>query len=388
MKLKIIFIPFIFIFVLSGCYIDFPSDSDDIEQDSNIVKIGVIISMSEEMVSFGLTILDIMNVSINDINENGGVNGKLLELVVRDGRCSDKWANLAAKDLFENEHVNIIIGGICSDAALGASSYTEQKNIIMFSPTATSSEFSNAGDFSFRSVSSNKEAAFILAEKAYLDGNRKVGSISQLSSVSSSFRRFFVERFEELGGEIVSIQSFVESGGDDYSDLLIKIKEANPDSLLILTQSELVLSNIFSQVNEFDLNYPIYGYNNFGMKNFYEGAEGKLDNIVYVDFKVDDKTFKAKNLIRNLQLNLGYEVYGRLPFGYIASAYDLPHILKKSLEGCSFEDTFCIRDNLYMIYDFEGVLGSVTFDENGDSNLGYALFTFEDDEPVLIDSNE
>jgi branched-chain amino acid transport system substrate-binding protein len=379
-EVRKIYLFLMFIIILLVCFLGFFYSSSNVDKQDETIKIGVIISQSTQLISLSSTLFDIMNLSFSEINNNGGILGKQVELFIRDGGCSFDIAEKAAKDLVENVGVKVIVGGICSDATLGAARVTEPNRIIFFSPASTSSEISNAGDFVFRNVPSNLYAANLLAEKTYNSGYRKIGSLSQVNSYTSSFRKFFFERFEELGGEVVSVESFVLDDTDDYTDLINNIKKTNPDSLLVLAQTTLVLNNLLTQIHANDLYLPIYGGEIFSTL-----SSGQLDNITFVNFKVAEDSTEAEILIEKLKSNFDYKIYESLSFGFISAAYDLPKILKKSFEGCDEDNTFCIRDNLYVIYDFNGVMGSVTFDEFGDPNIDYSIFVFDDKKSVLVE---
>ena len=58
--------------------------------------------------------------AVNEINAAGGINGRMLELVVEDSKCNAQDAITAYNKLTDVDGVKIILGTSCSGAMLGA----------------------------------------------------------------------------------------------------------------------------------------------------------------------------------------------------------------------------------------------------------------------------
>src|SRR5690606_23924614 len=77
------------------------------------VKVGVINSMSGNFAAFGQRYNTGMQVALEEINANGGINGEKLELIVQDDR-SDAQSALAAVESLNKQDVPLIIGSYAS----------------------------------------------------------------------------------------------------------------------------------------------------------------------------------------------------------------------------------------------------------------------------------
>src|SRR5690606_1354848 len=77
------------------------------------VKVGVINSLSGNFAAFGERYNTGMQVALEEINANGGINGQKLELIAQDDR-SDAQSALAALESLNKQQVPLIIGSYAS----------------------------------------------------------------------------------------------------------------------------------------------------------------------------------------------------------------------------------------------------------------------------------
>lgn len=114
--------------------------------DEKTIKIGFIGPLSGYAEKTGFEVKASIGSAVKEINDRGGINGKKLELVAEDGKCSYSDAQEAARRLFANE-VPIIIGGVCETETKGAASVIgalnevqpEGKEVLVFAPCSSNS---------------------------------------------------------------------------------------------------------------------------------------------------------------------------------------------------------------------------------------------------------
>jgi len=165
----------------------------------------------------------------NQFNISGGINGRLLEIVIaNDGNEPDK-SKKVAQELVKDSSVLGVIGHSSSDASKAALVEYEKANLAMISPTSTSSFLE--GRVFFRTVSSDEAAGQLLARytKNALGLNKAVIFYNTESFYSNSLREEFQKSFEKLGGRIVD--------RIDWSNPTLDMKSEVPRSIF-LNQAE------------------------------------------------------------------------------------------------------------------------------------------------------
>jgi branched-chain amino acid transport system substrate-binding protein len=78
------------------------------------IKVGLIAEQTGPLSFAGIANANVARMVINDINANGGLLGRQVELIVEDGATTDSVAAAAATKLVEQDHVDLIVGGIYS----------------------------------------------------------------------------------------------------------------------------------------------------------------------------------------------------------------------------------------------------------------------------------
>ncbi|MGL4501818.1 MAG: ABC transporter substrate-binding protein, partial [Planktothrix sp.] len=98
-----------------------------------------------------------------EVNQGGGIAGKSLNVMIVNDDNSPEVAQEVAKKLVANSEVLGVIGHFGSDTTQAAAPIYEAGQLVLISPTSTSTNISNAGDFIFRTVPSDRFAGSSLS---------------------------------------------------------------------------------------------------------------------------------------------------------------------------------------------------------------------------------
>ncbi len=353
--------------ILTGCQ-NVANPSGNNAEDT--ITIGGIVPLTGDGAVYGVMTQNVANLRVEEINESGGINGKKLEIIWEDGKCTPKDASLAAQKLVNIDKVNIIFGGTCSGETLGAAPITEKANVILFSSVSTSPEVTNAGDFVFRTAPSDSSQGKVLGNYANKSGFNTVALLSEQTDYAVGVAGAFKDNFD---GEI--IEETYLSTESDFKTRITKIKASDPDALFLNPQTPPKFEIMLKQLQEQGWDKPIISN---------EISTGNIDaRTKYADF-LKERGLVAANFVApdNSELTQFVERYeakfGNKPeyINYTASTLDGVGILKRVLENTDSENTEAIRDTLYALQDYEGVFGTLAFDQNGDVNITHSLFRF------------
>ena len=319
--------------------------------------------------------------AIDEINLEGGINGRPLALVVKDDEANQEKAVAVATELKDDPRVVAVVGHINSFATRAAARIynDEQRGVVELSPASSAPEISEAGDWTFRVCPTDLQHAPALADWVY---NRLGRSRAAVLYTNDAYGRgivdVFAQAFERAGGTVVARDPFLPQivdsiGVDPFLERAIRNRM---DALIIAGQAEPALS-IIRAARRLGYRGPILGAD--GLTNLREA--GSIAEGVYVTsaFLPDRPTEEAR-----LFVDAYVQRYGELPDHRGAMTYDAIRLLARVLREIDASSTLgtqpsmretvtvrrAIRDYLAGVGTrypaFEGVSGTIRFDEKGD----------------------
>ena len=135
---------------------------------ADTIKLGVAGPHTGDLAAYGLPTKEAVEMVVADVNANGGVNGKQVELMVMDDQCKPEIATNVATKLV-SEGVNIVIGHVCSGATKAAMGIYNGAKVIAISPSATNPPLTKSGEYPnfYRTIAPDDEqgalaAAFVI----------------------------------------------------------------------------------------------------------------------------------------------------------------------------------------------------------------------------------
>ena len=220
-------------------------------------RIGVMESLTGPGETYGNVAVQAKQMAVDEINAAGGINGRMLELIVEDSKCAAQDAITAYNKLTEVDGVKIILGTSCSGAMLGAAPLAEADGVILFSGLATNPDIANAGDYIFRTSMSDLQLGIDTGNVLWADGVRKLATITETTDYAEGVRRTTVDQFEKLGGQVVGEERYA-SDVTDFRSQLTKLINANPDAIHIAAQAEFSGGTVVKQIRELGYEGPLY----------------------------------------------------------------------------------------------------------------------------------
>jgi len=325
-------------------------------KEQETIKIGVMIPLTGNLGNFGQNWMTAIEIAVDEINNNGGINGKKVEMIYEDSKCDPKESVTIVTKLINIDKVPVIIGDVCSGSTLSAAPIAESNKVVLISPGASSPKITNAGDYIFRDYPSDSYQGKFSAELAYDRlGKRNAAVLSPINDYSLGVKDVFENRFIELGGNIVLEETYNE-GTKDLRSQITKIKQTNPDVIFLTAYpDELVIA--IKEINELGIKSQILGTETMDDPNIPnkvgDAAEGVIYSKPYSPLTDDFKKAMRENLGND-------EIIAGAPNAYDAVKI-IANILKKV--GPDGEE---IKNELYKVKNYQGISGKISFDDNGD----------------------
>ncbi|MCU7358134.1 MULTISPECIES: ABC transporter substrate-binding protein [Enterococcus] len=332
------------------------------KQEGDTIKIGMNMELSGAVAAYGSAEKEGIELAVEQINADGGIDGKKIDLISKDNKSDNNEAGTVATNLTTNSKVVALIGPATSGAVKSALPNATKAEVPLITPSGTDDAITKQGDnvqeYAFRSCFQDSFQGKILAK--YAHENLKADKAIILGDNSSDYGIGLTKAFkDEYKGQIVAEENFTE-GDKDFQAVLTKIKDKDFNVLYIpgyYTEAGLIIK----QAREMGIDTPIVGADGFGDAKLVETAgAGNVSNVFYTGhFSTKaPATDKVEPFIKAFK-----EKFDKEPSSFNALAYDAVYMVKQAIEDEGSADSSAIKNGLANLKDFKGVTGEMTIDK-------------------------
>lgn len=299
--------------------------------------------------------------AVEELNARNAFGGPRLVLRLVNDRGDAETAIAVADSLVRDGSVLAVVGHVYSGTTIQAAS-RYQDNLPAVATSATSPEISRLGDWIFRVASSDSANAVALARAARGMGSR-IAILYANDDYGQGLARTFAAALRAGGGEVAAMDPFLDDT-DDFRPYLLRMKARGVDLVFVAGLQEPAARAI-GQAREVGLAARFVGGDGIeGLAGRGAGFDGTAVGVLFHPQMSDSsRAFVERYRAR----------YRRDPDSQAALAYDAVRLLAGALAD-GRRDPRAIRDWLAGVGRegrqgspaFEGVAGTVTFDEHGD----------------------
>ena len=337
--------------------------------EEETTKIGIVLELSGELGSVGLTMLDAARLAVDDINAAGGVLGRPVELVEEDGATDPAKGFDRVKKLVEIDGVQVIAGPMITPTSELAMVYAEEHEIPLITMSATGIALSESEgtEWYFRTCLRDDAQGRALADIVMDKGYTKLATIVLDNTYGIGLEIGISDGLQEAGwqGEHeVAIR--YDIARKDYRTELQQIADYDPDVVLAVTYpADGVL--VFKQALEMGLDDIAW----LGCDgNYAVLLEGEPKSAEFMEKAIVAGTRTVGTGAMCDHFNTAYEdKYGIAPGVYCDTTYDAVWAAAKAIEAAGAYDGAKIRVALTEL-EFDGATGPLAFSELGDRTAG------------------
>jgi branched-chain amino acid transport system substrate-binding protein len=338
--------------------------------------VGVIAPLTGNLSALGLGIQHSAELAVDQANDKCTVKGYKLVLDAEDDQATPQVGAQAATKLSSDSTVVGVVGTLNSSVAQTVQPILAGKKIVQISPANTNPSLTKGDDLNnpkrrfdtyFRVCTTDNYqgpyAADYLVKKS---GKKKIAVVQDGKTYGKGLADAFVTQAKKDGAQIVD-QEQVGDTDTDFSGVLTKVKQANPDAIYYGGEYPQA-GPLSKQAAGLGLNVPVMGGDGIYDPKFISlgGKEGDLATSVGAP---TDQLRSAQDFVK------AYDAKGfKDPYAaYGAFSYDAANAIISSL-ATTLGDSGTWGDNQRdaMIknvgnYKGNGATGSVAFDQWGDS---------------------
>lgn len=202
----------------------------------NEIILGSIQDLSGPLAGFGKEIRSGMQLRVDELNEQGGINGRKIKLLVEDSGYDPKKAVLAAQKLVNQDKIFMMVGHLGTAQNLAAMPVQFEKNVINFFPVTAAREMYEPFHklkYSFAATYYDQMKAAV--PKLVKEKNaKKVCSMYQDDEFGLEVQRGSDDGLKTIGVTMAEKTSF-KRGATDFSSQVAKLKAANCDLVVLGT---------------------------------------------------------------------------------------------------------------------------------------------------------
>ena len=305
-----------------------------------VFKIGGIGPVTGAAAVYGLAVKNGAQISVDEINADGGINGYQIEFNFQDDE-HDAEKSVNAYNTLKDWGMQVLMGTVTSAPCVAVADKTMADNMFQITPSGSSVECAqnpNVFRVCFSDPDQGAASATYIAENKLAD---KIAVIYDSSDVYSSgiYERFASEAANH-GLDIVAAEAFTADSNKDFSTQLQKAKDAGADLVFLpiyYTEASLILNQA----------------NTMGYAPKFFGCDG-MDGILQVD-NFDTKLAEGLMLLTPFAADADDELtqkfvtaykekYGETPIQFAADAYDAIYAIKAAAEEAGITPETSVSD--------------------------------------------
>ncbi len=343
------------------------------------IKIGGVAPVTGDAATFGISTRNGYEMAIEEVNENGGILGKKVELVFADDKGDPTEGATAAQKLINQDKVVAIVGTVMSKVTLAMAPICQSSGVVLITSGSTNPAVTQIGDYIFRACFLDSFQGTVGANFAYNYLNaRTAGIIYDIGNdYTKGLAEFFEKQFETLGGHVVASEGH-PSGTTDFTPQLTKIIEAKPDVIYCpdyYNDSGLIAK----QIRGLGYNGPLLGSDGWDSPDLFKIAGDAVNGCYFTNhFSKDDPRPEVQSFVKKYT-----EKYGEPPEALATLGYDAMWLMLQAIKDAQSTDSVKIRDALKNIV-YKGVTGTIKFDENRNPIKSVVILKVEDGKQVYV----
>lgn len=365
----------------SGCSNTGDGGSASGGSDSDTIRIGGLAPLTGDAASYGVAVNNAIQMAVEDINANGGIDGKQIEYIYYDEKGDTTEATNAYNKLVQDDKVVAIIGDVTTKPTLAVAQTSQQDNIPIITATATAAEVTLTGPNIFRACFTDPFQGELMASYASEKlGATKVAVLSDMADdYSSGIAEAFVAKAEELGMQVVADEKY-QDGDVDFKSQLTNIKSQNPDVLFLPVYYE-DLRLISAQAKEVGVTAQLCGADGWDSVLTDNFDSSVLDGGVFCSqYSTESTDERVQSFISAYK-----EKYEMDPNMFAVLAYDATNMMAQAISDAGSTDSQAIIDAMAAL-EYDGLTGHMTFDEDRNPQKSAVIVSIQDNAYKFVEN--
>jgi len=356
---------------------------------ADTIKVGAILAVTGPASFLGAPEAKTLEMLTADINAKGGINGKKIELIIKDSAASPEKAISFAKQLIEEEKVFAIIGPSTSGETMAIKNLAEESKTLLLSCAAAEVIVKPVAKYVFKTPQMDRDAVIRIFEQMKKMNISKIGVLSS----NTGFGKAGKEQIEKLAPEHgiqVLVSEVYDKAATDLTAEVTKLKAAGVQAI-VNWSIEPAQAIVIKNARQIGITAPIFQSHGFGNIQYVQAAGAAADGVIFPAGRLlVAETLSDKNPQKALLTDYKskYETkYKENVSTFGGHAYDAFLILTKAIEKAG-ADKEKVRTAIETTKGLVGTAGVFNFsaeDHNSLDKNAFEMLTVKDGKFVVLE---
>lgn len=345
------------------------------------IKIGFVSDFTGEWAANEVPARDGARLAVDEINAAGGVLGRPLELIARDGKDDNALTMRLVEELIDDGVVYII--GTVGDPMVATGKVACEHGIPISTGIGSADTLiMDTGECAFQPMMADTTQGAVAAQYAY----EELGYRTAYTLLSTEFPYvwnlpvYFKQTFEHLGGEVIGEDEFRHTGGD-YSAQVTTIAALDPLPDVIYTSMICPDTNLFvRQLRAAGVDTLVMGPDGFDNPVLLDAGEA-MEGVIFTTSGIESPGSPIEDFYNRFEAATGK----RPDCSMYIIGYDEIYVVKYAIESAGSAEPGAIMEALRTLKGFEGLLGTWDMGSDRRAEKSIAVVEVKNNEFTLID---
>jgi branched-chain amino acid transport system substrate-binding protein len=356
---------------------------------ADTIKVGAILAVTGPASFLGAPEARTLEMLTEELNAKGGINGKKIQLIIKDSGASPEKAISFAKQLIEEEKVFAIIGPSTSGETMAIKNIAEENKTILLSCAAAEVIVNPLAKYVFKVAPRDSYAVEKIYHQMKKMGISRIGVLSSNTGFGKAGKEQ-LEKYAPEHGITIALSEVYDKSATDLTGEVTKVKAANVQAV-VNWSIEPAQAIVIKNARQIGLTAPIFQSHGFANIQYARAAgvaaEGVIfpaSRIVVADLLADKHPQKAvvvayKNAYES-KFKEDVSTFG-------GHGYDALMILTKAIQtaGTDREKVRSAIENLKGFVGTAGIFNLSPTDHNGLDIDAFAILTVKNGKFALLE---
>ncbi|MBI4857381.1 MAG: ABC transporter substrate-binding protein [Acetobacterium woodii] len=348
-----LFFPIIITLALTACMSQKP------------LTIGFVASLTGSTSELGVNGRNGLMMAVEEVNAGGGINGKSVEVVVKDDKNDPETGLTVDQELYE-AGVSFIIGHMTSNMAALSIPFVNSKDMLMINPTMSATTLFNQDDHLVGVISPNSDQAVVIKESMVKNGGGKNVAViyeSQNLAYTGTVKDGVAQEIAPLGGQIIYEEAFLSEANPNYLEISQHVLNSKPDSIVILASSfdaAMFCQQFYKLNNQTHIYLAAWSMNN----DLLLQGGGSVEGVTITSLIASDSQMPTYIAFREKYLNK----YGAEPTFAAVYTYEAAMMLFNTMADTRSDKPETIKSAIIKKGTYQGLQSDIIINEYGDAS--------------------